>query len=100
MAPTFIGNGVAVAVRLGHPTGGGEEDVPLGLPLGYQDAVQANVVHDNTVGKVIHSERDSLVMPVPPHLQVRGDNLARSDDDLGRSGFRGLEVYVKRGGVS
>src|SRR3954447_8618153 len=77
------GPGVAQAVRVGDPRGALEEDLPLGLALGDEDAVQTDVGDDDAVGQVLDVEADGAGEPVPLDAEPRRDELAGDDGDLG-----------------
>src|ERR1043166_1268797 len=74
----------AKAVNFGNPFGRGEEKLPVILALGDQDAIEADIVDDNTMRKALHTESDEVVMAISFDLQPGGNALAGRDGDFER----------------
>ena len=73
---------VTEAVGFGNPFGGGEEDFALVLAFGNEDAVEADIIDDDAVGKVFDGEGDQVFVAVPFDAEPRRNGLAGSDREL------------------
>ena len=74
----------AKAIDFGYPFRRSQKDLPGILALGDEDAIEADIVHDDAVGQVVNGEGDKVIVTVAFDLELSGHALAGRDRYLQR----------------
>src|SRR4030095_2719872 len=94
LPPSLILHSETEAVCLRNPFRSGQEDLALVLIFRDEHTIQAYVIHDHTMRKVLDRECDQIRMTVSLYSQNRGDDLTGSDGQFKR--FAGARNHLRR----
>ena len=81
---SFFGLGEAKSIKFGHPFGRGQKDLPSIFTFGNKDAIEADIIHDDTVREALDGKRDQLFVVFPLDLEPDRNALAMGNCDFQR----------------